>query len=627
MANVRLQILTRGGTSTAFRDEIKSASWMREELEFIDPYGHHIPVPARVDIAQAIDAYAKANNLPITHTGDYLGEFEKDNALRLRTLAGWQTSIRDKGKGSEWDTYTLSMDGVSEADAQTIAAIIPEAMRSPDGIASTDKGGQGKRAVLVSKVHTNTGHGHLHIAVSRLAFDVQKREISNLTDLSKTGVVESMLQRLTQALQDGGIEHVALTFNTSTSTITNNAIQREAAQAQAEALTQAGSLLPGQRAATVSVGGVPIELNMAATAELHTTDALKRMAQQRREAAAKAQAEAEEYERVAQVAEQGLLATAALESKVQENESLVKAAEQAAQQMAEQAATIEALEAQREQLTQQVVKLNTANLDAGQRLIPIAARLGITVSHLEAGTIAPAIDQAVDFVQTWGEALDSLDDDDAAVLADPATGLVGVFEKLKDATKDGQALREKLKEAEDRQAMLESAINDQHQQFMEMEQQHTKASVAANIAQEKAKALEVEMAALTERLKAAQESQAREAEAKDHARTQAANAAAKAARLEGALEATQAQAAQAEERAEKMREAYDKMKGDHDRLHAQLHTYQAIKPEVFAFLQVLERHSELFKAAKDAVNNTADALGITIEPKRARKPDSPTPKA
>lgn len=246
-----------------------TASIIKAENTFIDPAGNEIVVPPRSRILDTLNSEAEAKGLMKANgdeyesglvagytTDSYLGLYEKDHYLKASDAKAVKSSIRNAREftyidengqtapvppvAMEWDGFVLSFtDDMSKEDRERVLETVIEELRKPTP--NVGKGSQvginGKRPIMYSREHDDTGNYHYHIEVHRHAYDPQTNEVSTAVNLTVHGVQQSQYGALREALAKEGYTDVYIVRETEKGASIGQAtpeIDKEAANQEAE---------------------------------------------------------------------------------------------------------------------------------------------------------------------------------------------------------------------------------------------------------------------------------------------------------------------------------------------------------------------------------------------------------
>lgn len=246
-----------------------TASIIKAENTFIDPAGNEIVVPPRSRILDVINSEAEAKGLVKANGNDYesglvagyttdgyLGLYEKDHYLKAIEAKAISSKVRNSKEqnyvdengqvgqvdapASEWDAFVLSFsDNMSKEDRELVLSTVIEELRKPTP--NVGKGSQlginGKRPIMYSREHDDTGNFHYHIEVHRHAYDPQTKEVSNSVNLGVHGVQQSQYAALREALAKEGYTDLMIYRETEKGASIGQAtpeIDKEAANLEAE---------------------------------------------------------------------------------------------------------------------------------------------------------------------------------------------------------------------------------------------------------------------------------------------------------------------------------------------------------------------------------------------------------
>lgn len=474
-------------TASGIRQKLSTSSWMRKDVKFIDPQGNEFIIPQGQNILQNLTQQALANQKALLHpisgnplTGDYLEQYEKNFALKLKDQADFEAPIRDTdgryGKeAQQWDGFVLSMtddpalnEQENLAKYEAFKTIVIEELRSAEILRNKDVkniGVDGKRAILISEDHDNTGHRHIHIMVNRFAFDMNRKEISKAVHFGQPGVVSEFLARVEARMVQEKLIAPNQTVSASSSVspnLTKNSLDRTAQEATQDILEETGIQFGTERVAEVPTaeGGTERKMVPLTVESQMLQEAAQAMAndiQNTQKEIARLQAAAQERAKSLQVIQQAQQALANEEALrqatlvAQQAEKTAKEALEAQQAALEQATQANealttakaALEEEKNELESALTITKTGLVSMGENLAEQAEQLGLdadTTELLLQGNLAAlnsVMEQNAKTIAAWGEALDQIPDDYASALReDPIDGLTNLLTKLETFEKD-----------------------------------------------------------------------------------------------------------------------------------------------------------------------------------------------
>lgn len=472
-------------TASGIRQKLSTSSWMRKDVKFIDPQGNEFIIPQGQNILQNLTQQALANQKALLHpisgnplTGDYLEQYEKNFALKLKDQADFEAPIRDTdgryGKeAQQWDGFVLSMtddpalnEQENLAKYEAFKTIVIEELRSAEILRNKDVkniGVDGKRAILISEDHDNTGHRHIHIMVNRFAFDMNRKEISKAVHFGQPGVVSEFLARVEARMVQEKLIAPNQTVSASSSVspnLTKNSLDRTAQEATQDILEETGIQFGTERVAEVPTaeGGTERKMVPLTVESQMLQEAAQAMAndiQNTQKEIARLQAAAQERAKSLQVIQQAQQALANEEAlrqatlAAQQAEKTAKEALEAQQAALEQATQANealttakaALEEEKSQLDEAFTQTKQGLVTMGETLADMAPELDQeTAALLRQGNLAAlnsVMEENAKTIATWGEALDQLPDDYASALReDPIEGLTNLLTKLETFEKD-----------------------------------------------------------------------------------------------------------------------------------------------------------------------------------------------
>lgn len=472
-------------TASGIRQKLSTSSWMRKDVKFIDPQGNEFIIPQGQNILQNLTQQALANQKALLHpisgnplTGDYLEQYEKNFALKLKDQANFEAPIRDTdgryGKeAQQWDGFVLSMtddpalnEQENLAKYEAFKTIVIEELRSAEILRNKDVkniGVDGKRAILISEDHDNTGHRHIHIMVNRFAFDMNRKEISKAVHFGQPGVVSEFLARVEARMAQEKLIAPNQTVSASSSispNLTKNSLDRTAQEATQDILEETGIQFGTERVAEVPTaeGGTERKMVPLTVESQMLQEAAQAMAndiQNTQKEIARLQAAAQERAKSLQVIQQAQQALANEEALrqatlvAQQAEKTAKEALEAQQAALEQATQTNealttakaALEEEKSQLDEAFTQTKQGLVTMGETLADMAPELDQeTAALLRQGNLAvlnSIMEENAKTIATWGEALDQIPDDYASALReDPIDGLTNLLTKLETFEKD-----------------------------------------------------------------------------------------------------------------------------------------------------------------------------------------------
>lgn len=534
MADIIVNHNMAGLTAAEARATLKSQSWRRNDVDFFDSMGNRIAVPAKSDTVGVITEVAQKQGAAggfkvANNTADYLEQWEKNFATGPLANSGYAVDARDTssrwGAPKEWDSFAISVNqAVSDADLATLRKIVTEELQSPAVLGMKDangdtipfKGMNGKRAIFISETHDNTGNRHLHVLVNRFAFDMQGKEVSVAVDLSRSGVVQTVMDNIEARIRAEGMQHSFASLNAKSKAITQNTQALVAQAATQQQLSQAGGQAPGR----VGQVGVTVPVSpgqtMVVAAPL-TPDAL---GMQEQSTAIKADLERinRDIERLQREATAKAESAAKLDQAVQalaDNEVLRSTLEDTQAKLVEVTAKGESLEEANTDLTQKLDAAQEARQIQHEALVGIGTNLSEQASTLgldseqsedlargNVEAIGTIVDTLGKQVGAWNEALDQLPEDVAEALReDPVQALNDLVDELlnkRQMTTDLTTERDSLQG----ELQLATALNGELQGKLDAKAADLE-DIKAKMAQREAE-FERQMSEMTEKVRASE---------------------------------------------------------------------------------------------------------------------------
>lgn len=498
-----------GMTAAEVRSTLSSASMTRESVQFFLG-GNVIDIQERKDLARTLTQRAEKEGYVIAPgTNDYLEQWEKNYAVTtLYKKDAFKVAAKDTsgrfGPPKEWDMLLISFDAtVSEEEIEKTRAIAIEVLSDPMATAKTDDNGMvvpfpglyGKRAVIASLTHENTGHQHLHFLVNRFAFDMQRKEVSTGIDMSNSSVVSTVMNTIEKRMREAGINHVFQTVSSTGKAVTNNSQQIEAQSNAVDALSKAGGQAPNMTTAQV---GVTVPNGQGQTVVVAAPLSPDAIGMQLQSVAMKNELDRtlREIERLKASATALAEGASKLDQAVQvlANEEVLRARLEDAQAKLEEATIAgDHLKAVNESLTTVLDETQALHQELHESLVDIGSNLvgkemlridGEQAEALQSGdraAIGAVVDSLGEQVAVWNEALDQLPDDMANALRDdPFKGLNDLVDELLESRKqtaeltaERDGLRGDLANANTRNSELQTKVTS-----MESDLEDIKAKMA-----------------------------------------------------------------------------------------------------------------------------------------------------
>ncbi len=453
-----------GMTASDMRSTLTSESVKREELQvFID--NKVIEILERQDLISNLTKKAAADNRfqIAPNTKDFLEQWEKKYAVNDLKAQGFTMDAMDTSKRygppKEWDLIVIAFKPtVSQEEIDKTRAIAIDVLRDPKSTAALDEnlqvipsiGVNGKRAVIASQMHDNTGNPHLHLWVNRFAIDLQNKEVSKGIDFSNAGVVTTVMNTIEARMKEAGINHPVTTVSSTGKAVTNNGHQINAQDNGAQELSKAGGQSADMTTAQVGVAVPDGQGHITVVAAPLNPDAI---GMQQQSVAMKNEMERllrkieEDKARVTALAEGSSKLDQAVYVMAQ-NEVLNSTLKDTQAKLEEATIKGATLEEVNTDLTEKLDAAETARQIQHEALVDIGtnlggkAMLGLNVELTEdlargnVVAIRDIVDILGDQVGTWNEALDQLPEEVATALReDPFKGLNDLVDELLDKRK------------------------------------------------------------------------------------------------------------------------------------------------------------------------------------------------
>jgi hypothetical protein len=414
-ANILLVKNAKGMNAASGRQVLASNSWRRFDVEFITPDNHVFKIPAGMSIVKELNRQAEEQGIKI-NAADYLTQFEKMHNIGLKLAGQIDSKARTAKQGApelEYDNLIITLDSQANADpaiAKKINDIVLTELRSVKcDIPSDDYTWEGLRPVFTTDEHTNTGHSHKHCMLNRMGHGVDpvtgRAYMTKAIGMDDRSVMDTIEKRINDKLQAAGIQFTFAVADANNVTQANSAIAVTAKNNAANAVLAAGGAI---NSATVAVPEAQGMVKQSITFKSEAEDLFKQAESLRVQAEAKAAAAAKLDQAVQVMNENDQLKTD-LEATNTELATTKENAEKAIQDLNTE------LESTKEEASQAIQAKQEQINDIGTVLSVLAPEVADELKRGDFTVLTETLDTVVKKLDTWNDAIGSLDDTELAV--------------------------------------------------------------------------------------------------------------------------------------------------------------------------------------------------------------------